>query len=177
MPSLYYSLLCYIFKIESTEKIQSNNYKMNNFTIFSPNDLVVVGPDRFYLTNTCHFYNIYLHALEALLQLNVGSVIYYDGQKATTVASGFRSPNGIAVSADRSYLYVGSILGRTIHVYKLAKDMSIEKHAELPLLTPPDNIVVDAKTGDLWVGCQPVRIIFWHLSQASCYIALRSRAR
>uniref|UniRef100_A0A914WIH7 Paraoxonase n=1 Tax=Plectus sambesii TaxID=2011161 RepID=A0A914WIH7_9BILA len=121
-----------------------------------PNDLAVVGADRFFITNYCYFYNKWLHTLESVLQLNLGSILFYDGKKATAVESWSLMPNGISVHPNLTYLYVASPMSEAIKVYKLAKDMSIEKHTEVSLLTSPDNMFIDPNNGDIWVGCHPV---------------------
>jgi hypothetical protein len=73
--------------------------------------LVVVGADRFFLTNTIYFENNqFLSIVEIGMQLNLGSVIYFDGKKAIEVERLSAFPSGIAVDAKRQYLYVASML-------------------------------------------------------------------
>jgi len=121
-----------------------------------PNDLVMVGADRFFITNYCYFYNKYVYKLEALLPLSLGSILYYDGKKFTMAENWSLSPNGIAVNANQTFMYVASPWQKAIRVYKLAKDMSIEKHADIILHTIPDNPFIDPKTADIWIGCHPI---------------------
>ena len=66
----------------------------------SLNDLVAVGPRQFYASNDTRFKQGFGQLAELYLGLPLGSVIYFDGQNARTVADGFAYANGVNVSLD-----------------------------------------------------------------------------
>nr|XP_006820192.1 PREDICTED: serum paraoxonase/arylesterase 1-like [Saccoglossus kowalevskii] len=72
------------------------------------------------------------------------------------VKSGFHYANGINVSPDGRYLYVASITKGIIFVFEIMKDNSLEEKKRINVYSGVDNIEVDKKTGDLWLGCHAV---------------------
>ena len=64
------------------------------------NDLVLVGLDEFYATNDRYCVQLYLHTIETILRLPLGTVTYYNGRtnEGKVALSGARFPNGIAQS-------------------------------------------------------------------------------
>lgn len=62
--------------------------------IYSAFDLVAVGPDKFYVTNSHYFRSWWLQLLEIYLLLNLGNIVYYDG-KATIVDNWLSMPTGM----------------------------------------------------------------------------------
>lgn len=83
----------------------------------SPNDILGVGPDRFYATNDVYFGDTPMGYLEAFLGLPLGSISYYDGLEGRIVADGLAYANGINLSADGSELYASAFIGRSLHVF------------------------------------------------------------
>lgn len=106
--------------------------------IASPNDLVAVGPEQFYVAND---------GAAGLTKL-----IYVDGTKVRAVADDIASGGGINVSADGSTLYVAETSGKAIRVMRRdPSDGSVETVDTIAIDTSPDNIDV-ATDGSLWVG-------------------------
>jgi len=120
-----------------------------------PNDLVAVGLDRFYVTNTHAHRPGTMQTIETYLQLAGAEVVFYG-------PGGFRSaipdlvfPNGINVSPDGKLLYVASTTGRSVRVYD--RDPGSEALAyrrAIPLGSGVDNIEI-ATDGTLWVAAHP----------------------
>jgi arylesterase/paraoxonase len=128
--------------------------------LISPNDLVAVGHDQFYVTNDHAFSNVLLQYIENNVfrytpSFHSGSVSYFDGEKFTTVAHRLSYPNGIVVARktpDR--MYIASLLGKELLVAEWNKsDPSRELSftGSIPLPCFPDNLEWDAD-GNLWVG-------------------------
>ncbi|MFT6265790.1 MAG: hypothetical protein ACJAWS_001940 [Oleiphilaceae bacterium] len=87
--------------------------------MISPNDLVVVAKDQFFVTNDHGFaHATVMQVLEDYLGLPMSSVTYFDGQKGHTVIDGLRLANGIELSADKQTLYVAESLRRTVSRYR-----------------------------------------------------------
>lgn len=87
--------------------------------MISPNDLVVVGKDQFYVTNdhgSAH--DSFMQKVEDYLALPFSSVSYFDGVKGHIVIDGLKMANGIAIAEDHQTLYVAETLGRQIIRYK-----------------------------------------------------------
>ena len=126
----------------------------------SPNDLVPVGPDRFYVTVDHGSASPTIKKLEDFLQLSRGYVLYFDGASFRRVAGGFSYANGINISPDGMFVYVGETVGRKVNVFRrdpgtggLTLDQAID------VKTGVDNIEVDPE-GRLWLGAHPKLLTF-----------------
>jgi hypothetical protein len=85
----------------------------------SPNDLVVVAKDQFFVTNDhASEHATVMQTLEDYLGLPMSSVTYFDGQKGHKVIDGLRMANGIELSADKHTLYIAESLRRTVSRYR-----------------------------------------------------------
>ncbi len=106
--------------------------------ITSPNDLVAVGPQQFYVAN------------DSMSELT--KLVYVDGDSAHAVADDIASGGGINASADGGTLYVAETQGQSLRVLRRnPADGSVETVETIPLGTSPDNVDV-ADDGSLWVG-------------------------
>jgi arylesterase/paraoxonase len=85
--------------------------------LISPNDIVAVGPDKFYVSNDHRYIAGFMQVLENYLQLKLSSVVYYDGSRFSEVASGIGYANGINVSADGEVLYLCAVTEGALHIY------------------------------------------------------------
>jgi arylesterase/paraoxonase len=126
----------------------------------SANDVVAVGPRRFYATNDHGNVSALGRTAEEYLQLARSYVLYYDGQIFKKVAENISYANGINMSHDGKTLYVAACVGLKINVYD--RDMAsgalaFKKH--IPLGTGVDNIEID-DAGNLWVAAHPQLLTF-----------------
>jgi arylesterase/paraoxonase len=106
--------------------------------LVSPNDLAAVDQDRFYVSDD-----------------RTGKLLYFDGTQLQAVASGLKTPNGVAVSADGAHIYVAETTGRAVQTFH--RDLStgaLTPEGRLPLPSSPDNIDV-APDGALWIAGHP----------------------
>ncbi|MCP3102575.1 SMP-30/gluconolactonase/LRE family protein [Myxococcus sp. K15C18031901] len=128
--------------------------------LVSPNDLVALDAERFYVTNDHGNPPGVKQVLEDYLQLGQGTVLYYDGQGFQTVLQGTKLANGINRSADGRTVYLTESLAGTLSLYDrdLATGALTHVHT-LPLGTGPDNIELDAQ-GDLWIAAHPKLLDF-----------------
>lgn len=123
--------------------------------LVSPNDLVAVGPDSFYVSNDHGHTTGIMRVLEDYLKLPYSNVVYYDGSRFSEAASGIRYANGINVSDDGKTLYLCSVTGLSLYVYD--RELSSGKlnlREKTKLNTGVDNIEVDT-SGGLWIGAHP----------------------
>src|SRR5512132_3770480 len=83
--------------------------------IVSPNDLVALDADRFYIANDHGARNMLLRSLEDLYGLPLSTVVFWDGGRCHTVATGVVFANGIAIDRARRRIYVASTRSKKIH--------------------------------------------------------------
>ncbi|MBX3420382.1 MAG: SMP-30/gluconolactonase/LRE family protein [Pirellulaceae bacterium] len=128
--------------------------------MISPNDVVAIDEQRFYFTNDHGSATGWGKFFEEYLQLSRGSVVYYDGKGYSKVATQIAYANGINTSADASYVYVASPIGKQLIVYRRDQASGkLEKLRTVLLGTGVDNIERDTD-GNLWVGCHPKLLSF-----------------
>jgi len=86
--------------------------------MISPNDLVVVAKDKFFVTNDHGYpHGSLMQKVEEYLGLPMSSVSYFDGEKGQFVIEGLKMANGIALSSDQKTLYVAETLARQVSRY------------------------------------------------------------
>jgi arylesterase/paraoxonase len=120
-----------------------------------PNDLVAVGPDRFYLTNTHAHPPGPAQTRETFLQRPGAVVLLHDGERFRPALENLVFPNGINRSPDGRTLYLATTTPRTLQVYD--RDVPSERltlREEIFMGSGLDNIEVDA-SGALWIGSHP----------------------
>jgi len=84
--------------------------------LVSPNDLVAVGPDRFYVTNDHRYPGGFKRLVEEYTRRSWSNVLFYNGSEFVEAASGLGYANGINVSANGriSFTLPGPSLGGPI---------------------------------------------------------------
>jgi arylesterase/paraoxonase len=128
--------------------------------MFSPNDLVAVGPRSFYVTNDHGFASRSWQMLEDFFPLKRSFVLYYDGKEMRVAAKGFGYANGINISADGKTLYLAATLDKAIHLFSRDAASGVLMPAyDIDLGTGPDNIELDS-SGNLYVACHPKMLDF-----------------
>uniref|UniRef100_A0A8C2YYV7 Paraoxonase n=2 Tax=Cyclopterus lumpus TaxID=8103 RepID=A0A8C2YYV7_CYCLU len=147
-------------QVEIFNFVQGKNTLVHLKTITHPllhsvNDIVAVGVESFYATNSQSFPNDVLNFLTTLLGLPWCDVVYYSPKEVRVVADGFLSANGINISPDKRYIYVSDIMGHLIDIYERKEGEQLMHLKSVAVGSLCDNIEVDHKTGDLWLGCHP----------------------
>lgn len=119
--------------------------------MISPNDIVAVGPQQFYVAND----KVSGGALAAALQqFGIGGspLVYVDGDRAEVVSGNIASGGGISVSNDLRQVYVAETSAQRLRVFERSGDGgAVRELARIALGTSPDNIDV-APDGSLWIG-------------------------
>jgi len=127
---------------------------VENELIFSPNDLVLLDENTFYVTND-HKYKEGLGRLaEDYLGLAISNVIYVDGENYTEVADGIAYANGINYDDERNLLFVASPRGFLMKVYERDEDGSLTFVEDIDCGTGVDNIEFDSDR-NIWIGSHP----------------------
>ncbi|MGD2131457.1 MAG: SMP-30/gluconolactonase/LRE family protein [Maricaulaceae bacterium] len=123
--------------------------------LISPNDILGVGLDSFYVTNDHGNVGGLMGALETWLALPLASVAYFDGEAGTIVAGGLAYANGIEMSDDGGTVYVAEVLGRAVTAYdRDAETGALARARRYPIASGLDNIEI-AEDGALFVAGHP----------------------
>lgn len=129
---------------------------ISNPLMFSPNDVLAVGPRSFYISNdhgTPHGSKARL--FENFVPLKRSYILYYDGQEMRLIEKDIAVVNGLALSADSTTLYAAATLGKAIHAYD--RDIAsgnIVPSFDINLGTMPDNIELDS-AGNIYAATRP----------------------
>ncbi|XP_024124149.1 serum paraoxonase/arylesterase 2 [Oryzias melastigma] len=123
--------------------------------LHSVNDIVAVGVEHFYATNDRYFQHEALQLLTFIFDLYWCEVVYYSPQEVRVVAGGFKSANGINISPDRQFIYVSDIMDHEIDIFKRNEEEQLAYVKSVAVGSLCDNIEVDHRTGDIWLGCHP----------------------
>ena len=142
-----------VFDLKEGE--MTHRQTLNSPMLVSPNDIVGVAPEAFYVTNDHRYPSGWRRTLEDYLRLRRSNVLFYNGSEFVQAASGIGYANGINVSPDGGTLYVCSITEGGLHVYdRDPLSGRIEHREEIDLDTGVDNVEVDEE-GGLWIGAHP----------------------
>ena len=117
------------------------------------NDLTAVSEKEFYVTNwkkTCYYPSIF-SIIEILGAFNTANIVHYKDGKSTIVAHG-TGFNGIAQSKDGKEVVVASYSTTYVHVFDRQSGGGLRSKTKVNVGHFPDNINVDATTGDYYIG-------------------------
>ncbi len=141
-----------IFDITTSGLVHVKTVPSEKFT--SPNDILAVGPESFYVTNDGGG-EFLTRLIDFGRQRERADVTYYNGTEARKVADGFVMANGINHSADRKTVYVADTFARRLSFYtRDAETGALTKTGSLFVGTGLDNIDV-AEDGALWIAAHP----------------------
>lgn len=119
------------------------------------NDIVAVGPDRFYVTRTHRHPPGWRQSMETWLQLPGAQVLRYGPGGFRTAVDGLVYPNGINVSPDGRRVMVAAVTDLALRVYdRDPQSDALSLRDTIALPGGPDNIEV-AADGALWIGAHP----------------------
>lgn len=85
--------------------------------LISPNDLVGIGPEQFFITNDHANPPGFQRQLEDYLRLKLTTVYYYDGAKFFTALKEIGGGNGINATADAGTIFLSAGSERKVYVY------------------------------------------------------------
>ncbi|KAH9496121.1 Serum paraoxonase/arylesterase 1 [Bulinus truncatus] len=129
------------------------------------NDLAVIEEDKFYISNYQYFNSTALNAIEALSNLPLCSIVFYNGSHYEISVPQLISPNGVALSKDLRYLYVNFPLLKQVQAFERNKDNSLTLVQKLNLRSAVDNPLLSSSGKGLFIGSHPIgHRIFAHLS-------------
>ncbi|KAE8288675.1 Serum paraoxonase/arylesterase 2 [Larimichthys crocea] len=123
--------------------------------LHSVNDIVAVGVENFYASNDRFFLNDALQFLSIFLGVPFCQVVYYSPKEVRVAADGISSANGINISPDKQYIYVSDIIDREVDIFERREEEQLVYLKSVAVGSLCDNIDVDHRRGDLWLGCHP----------------------
>ena len=128
--------------------------------MISPNDIVLINKDQFYVTNDHGSSSGLMQTLEEYLQLRRCKVLFYDGKKFSVAASGLGFANGININRDGSLLYVAETIGKQLSIFSRDKNTNdLDWIESIDFNSGVDNIEIDSD-GNLWIGSHPKMYTF-----------------
>ncbi|KAL6732039.1 hypothetical protein Aduo_002842 [Ancylostoma duodenale] len=119
-------------------------------------DVVVVGADRFFISNLAYMGRGKLQTAELVMQSSFGALYFFDGRTVSLHESRLSTPSALAIDRQRRLIFVGSLLNENIRVYALEKDYSLTFRTQIALLSSPAGIHIEEETGDIWIALHPV---------------------
>ena len=123
--------------------------------LVSPNDIVLINKDQFFVTNDHGSSSKLGQTLEKYLQLKNSNVLFYDGLSFDVAAIGLGFANGINISSDGSILYVAETIGKQLSIFEVDKTTNnLELMRLIDFNSGIDNIEIDHE-GNLWIGSHP----------------------
>jgi len=128
--------------------------------LVSPNDLLAVGPEQFYITNDHRHTDGFMRLVEDYGRQSWSSVLFYTGSGFVEAATGLGYANGINISPDGKLLYVSETVGQALHVYDrnpVTNVIALKEKADLK--TGLDNIELDV-AGRLYIAAHPKLLTF-----------------
>lgn len=127
--------------------------------LVSPNDLVLIDQNRFYVTNDHGYTEGFRKVVEEYGNMAVSNVLYYDGEYYKEVANGIAYANGVNLDTERNLLFVSSPRRFQIKVYEREADGSLTFLENIPCGVGVDNLEFDTD-GNIWSGGHPKLLAF-----------------
>jgi arylesterase/paraoxonase len=142
--------------IEIFEQVAGGSFRpvvsIRDPLLLSPNAIVAVGPEQFYVANDKGATNGLQRASEFGLRRGMSKLVYFDGKNMRVVADGLKSAVGLGISPDGLRLYAAETLGKRLAVYRRnagTGELAFDTHVSMA--GSPDNINVDTE-GEVWVA-------------------------
>ncbi len=129
--------------------------KYNSTEFISPNDILAVGNNQFFITNDHSRKKDWIRTIGDYVKFPSGNVVYFDGERAKVVADKIPYANGINISKDKKYIFVASTTTNKLLVFRPElENKGLRLIETFKLSISPDNIEIDS-TGNLLIGCHP----------------------
>lgn len=122
----------------------------------SPNDVLAVGPDSFYVSNDADpGRSSILGKAHFLSRAASGKIFLYESGTMRLAAEKLRFANGLALNARGTRLYAAETSGQALRIFDRDPATGNLTLARIePLPAAPDNLNV-AWDGSIWIGAQP----------------------
>ncbi|MCS5490628.1 SMP-30/gluconolactonase/LRE family protein [Algoriphagus limi] len=146
-----------LFTIQDSEVLYDRT--LRDPLLISPNDLVLVGKDKFYYSND-HGNTSKLGVFaENYLGVAAANVGYFDGENFRIVAEDLAYPNGLVPDQSGEKLFVASSRGFLIRAYDIQRNGDLTRSEDISVDTGVDNLEID-DSGTIWTGAHPDLMTF-----------------
>uniref|UniRef100_A0A0N5A4B1 TEA domain-containing protein n=1 Tax=Parastrongyloides trichosuri TaxID=131310 RepID=A0A0N5A4B1_PARTI len=147
-----------LFKIRFQEKVLKHVKTFRHSRFYNLQGLVAVGKESFYVVQQFYFKNYYLKALELIIGLPTGSVIYFNGLEAIPITGGIVSPKDLIINQKKTRIHVSSYGDRKIKNYRISKNYyNVSLLNDFTLGVSPVNIL-RYNNNDYIISTHPLRI-------------------
>lgn len=137
---------------QGTDGLFSHIGSIRDPLLQSPNAIVAVGPQQFYVANDKGASGPLERLFEAAFRSGMSRIVYYDGQTMRIAAEGLKSAVGLGLSPDGLRIAVAETLGKRVTLYtRDPASGALTLASRVDLDGAPDNINVDAD-GALWIA-------------------------
>ncbi|XP_028404309.1 serum paraoxonase/arylesterase 2-like [Dendronephthya gigantea] len=141
-----------IFQFDQENMVLHHKKTVVDEEIYNPNDVVAVGPDKFYITNDHYFVKSkLLRLIEVFYPMKLGTVAFYNGTSAKIVSGEFQFANGINIDESGRYVFVVNGIPGEVVVFERDNDDNLIERQRINVGVGLDNVNVD-KNGDLWLA-------------------------
>ena len=121
----------------------------------SPNDLLAVSPNQFYVTIDGRAHDRNTRAWDTFLGRSTGSVLFYDGKQLKTVVDNLHFPNGISYNKDYNSLAIGETLAGNIVFYRIVDNHQLQYVDKYHIGVGIDNISFSHNSEKLYAAMHP----------------------
>ncbi|XP_050419126.1 serum paraoxonase/arylesterase 2 isoform X1 [Patella vulgata] len=125
-------------------------------TMLIVNDVQATSEDSFYFTNTGTCLEQFWIIVQLLGRFAWNTVVYCDGSNYKIVLDDMFVTNGIAMSNDGRNVYIANMGNQEIVVAERKPNNDLVRKQVYSVYTYPDNIIVDMKTDNLYIGAHPI---------------------
>lgn len=130
--------------------------KTINLNGYNISDIVPISENSFYFTEDTKLKSGLLTTINIILfnNDNSGALYFYDNGKIEKQAEGLKYANSIALSNDKSKLYLSATLEQAIYIYNRAPNNKLILKEKVEIGTGLHNINIDEEDR-LWIGAYP----------------------
>ncbi|CAG8447824.1 13061_t:CDS:2 [Dentiscutata heterogama] len=137
-----------------------NTFELNHLKtfkhdlIYSPNNVVPVSKDEFYITNDFYSQSYWKIQFEMLARLRWSNVVFHSSKANTTeiVVDGLIVANGINVNWDYSRIFIGTSGTGELLIYERKPDSKLKMLDTINVEHLVDNVNVDPVTGEIYLA-------------------------
>jgi arylesterase/paraoxonase len=116
-----------------------------------PQDLAVVGPNNFYVSNDGANKNPVLGAMQRYGLTAGGNILYFNGMSFTVAADGLAGVRGLLLMPDGTHLVAANLFGRALQSFDRDMFGKLTEGPSVSLGAGPEKITLD-RNGEIWAA-------------------------
>jgi len=148
-----------VFDLDAAAGALHHRRTISSPEIRAANDVVAVGPDEAYVTNSAAYpLGHALRMVESFLMLSTANVVHINGDSVRIVMRGLAFANGIDCDTSCETLYVAETVRRRLVAYERSAEGDLTLRTSVDIPSGLDNLYVDE--GSIWIGSHPRMLDF-----------------